>query len=315
MAWQTQEAGEFALTVTANDGSIRIQHCGERTIRLERSRPDGTFCDDETFTVVARPQPTGNRRIERDGSVVADGYRAAARLGDLVIAFPSEAAGVADLVTGAAAFDARGTVWSAREDRALGSNPTQPDLVPHPNEVTAVWALHDHPRVIPPSWGATAPPTDDDPTSGWRVEVDAFDVYLIHCEYSYRSLRSEVLKITGRPPVPPRWACGFWYSRYYPYTEDTALEAIDEYRRRGIPLDVFVLDTDWRVGGSRGYDISTEHFPDMERFLQACAARAVSATMPCESCDRTSGFGIASSPSSTRLRTKTTARASRCFAV
>src|SRR2546423_11512921 len=63
--------------------------------------------------------------------------------------------------------------------------------------------------------------------------------------------------------MPAMAAFGFWDSRYYEYKQKEALDLIDTYRKRGYPLDFFVVDTDWRVNGSHGYQISTKDFPHM----------------------------------------------------
>jgi alpha-glucosidase (family GH31 glycosyl hydrolase) len=42
---------------------------------------------------------------------------------------------------------------------------------------------------------------------------------------------------------------------------------IREYRERELPLDVFMVDTDWRVSASFGYDENLKLFPDMGEFL------------------------------------------------
>ena len=86
-------------------------------------------------------------------------------------------------------------------------------------------------------------------------------------------MRKEFLRLTGPIPLVPLYALGFWDSRYHPYTEPEALGVIDHYRQAGIPLNVFVVDTDWHVGGSGGYDIEAKYFPDMPGFLASAHQR------------------------------------------
>ena len=64
---------------------------------------------------------------------------------------------------------------------------------------------------------------------------------------------------------------GFWDSRYYAYSAETALQQIKDYRDRGYAIDVLVIDTDWRKAGSgMGYEINTNLFPNMAKFLEEC---------------------------------------------
>jgi alpha-D-xyloside xylohydrolase len=58
---------------------------------------------------------------------------------------------------------------------------------------------------------------------------------------------------TGRAPMLPEWASGFWQSKLRYRTQDELLQVAREYRRRGLPLSVIVVDYfhwtrqgDWR---------------------------------------------------------------------
>ena len=91
----------------------------------------------------------------------------------------------------------------------------------------------------------------------------------------YQGLKKSFLKLTGPTPLPPLFLFGFIDSRWTPYTHEEALASIDEYRKRGIPLDTFVVDTDWRINGSHGYAVSQKHFPNMEQFIKDAHGRNV----------------------------------------
>jgi alpha-D-xyloside xylohydrolase len=58
---------------------------------------------------------------------------------------------------------------------------------------------------------------------------------------------------TGRAPMLPEWASGFWQCKLRYRTQDELLQVAREYRRRGLPLSVIVVDYfhwtrqgDWR---------------------------------------------------------------------
>ena len=131
---------------------------------------------------------------------------------------------------------------------------------------------------MPPPWGALPPPAghEQDPDSGWDLGNPAKDVYVfLPGDGGYRRLVADFIRLTGRVPLPPLAFFGLMDSRYYPYRQDEALEVLDTFRRKGIPLDVFVLDTDWRVGASHGYEINTTLFPDLRAFLDEAHRRNV----------------------------------------
>jgi alpha-D-xyloside xylohydrolase len=59
--------------------------------------------------------------------------------------------------------------------------------------------------------------------------------------------------VTGRAPMLPEWAAGFWQCKLRYRTQDELLEVAREYKRRGLPLSVIVVDYfhwtrqgDWR---------------------------------------------------------------------
>ena len=147
--------------------------------------------------------------------------------------------------------------------------------LPHPQAGTNVWAICDTPRYIPAEWGYNPAPegADNLESNGWDLDNDSKDVYVFLPGGDSKHLRKEFLDLTGRAELMPLYAFGGWDSRYYPYTQQEALAKIDRYRSEQIPLDVFVVDTDWRVGASHGYGVNTDLFPDMEQFLTDAHAK------------------------------------------
>lgn len=71
--------------------------------------------------------------------------------------------------------------------------------------------------------------------------------------------------LTGKAPVAPKWAMGFWQSRERYKTQSEILNTIDEFRKRKIPIDNIVEDwsywkqDDW---GSQEFDATRFSNPD-----------------------------------------------------
>ena len=241
------------LPTTYIVGDLRIQFLSDCLVRLEQKGPKG-FEDRPTFTAVGRDWPAQRVRTDGKGRLLADGYT--------VVLPPT-----IDGVKGVKILDKAGkTVYS------VGDLPPR-SWLPAPGKTGPVWALADKPRLVPPPGGAI-PKNLTGPTSGYDTRNDAPDLYLFVTN-DPKKLRRDFLRLTGPVPLIPRYALGYWDSRWYPYSERMALASIDEYRRRGLPLDLFVCDTDWRVGASKGYGIDTKLFPDMARFLRQAHARGV----------------------------------------
>lgn len=78
----------------------------------------------------------------------------------------------------------------------------------------------------------------------------------------------DFVTVFGPIPMVPRWVFGFWYSRWHAYTDKEFVGLAKEFRQRGVPLDVMIIDTDWRDNWG-GYDWSKKYFPNPRRALKA----------------------------------------------
>jgi alpha-D-xyloside xylohydrolase len=71
--------------------------------------------------------------------------------------------------------------------------------------------------------------------------------------------------LTGKAPIVPKWALGFWQSRERYKTQDEILSTVDEFRKRKIPIDNIVLDWSyWKetAWGSQEFDETRFPSPD-----------------------------------------------------
>jgi alpha-D-xyloside xylohydrolase len=69
--------------------------------------------------------------------------------------------------------------------------------------------------------------------------------------------------LTGKAPLMPKWAYGFWQSRQRYETQDQLLGVVAEYRKRGWPLDNIVQDWFyWPEDQWGSHDFDKARFPD-----------------------------------------------------
>lgn len=72
---------------------------------------------------------------------------------------------------------------------------------------------------------------------------------------------------TGKTPMMPEYGLGFWQCKLRYYNQQQVLDVAREYKKRGIPLDVFVIDYyHWPRCGDWRFD--KEYFPDPKAMIQ-----------------------------------------------
>ena len=175
-------------------------------------------------------------------------------------------------------------------DGALGSKtrePIEPGLVSRSG-----WALVDdstrplfdssdfrflNGEKSPWPW-ATERPANEKP--GYYV-----DWYFFGYGHDYRKALGDYVRVAGRIPLPPRFAFGAWWSRYWSYSDQELDDLVRGFRENSTPLDVFVIDMDWHIKieqlkaagetdqsgntlGWTGYTWNKLLFPDPGAFLK-----------------------------------------------
>jgi alpha-D-xyloside xylohydrolase len=74
--------------------------------------------------------------------------------------------------------------------------------------------------------------------------------------------------LTGKAPILPKWALGFWQSRERYKTQNEILSIVDEFRKRKIPLDNIVLDWSyWRETEWGSQDFDETRFPSPDSMI------------------------------------------------
>lgn len=234
-------------------GSLRIQILSDCLIRFERADSLG-FEDQLTFHIVSRFFAMPTMTVKYLGTRV----RIATR--EIEFEIPVYIKHLHEL-----RFRA-GAGWFKIEHPRL-----TPSDLPEPSNLPDCWVLADYPRLIPPEFGATAPPSEfrDDMLSGWQISDINEDFYVFFPKAAgYKRFRRELLDLTGSVSLLPKHALGFIYSRYHRFSDSDIFELVRQYLVRRLPIDMFVVDTDWRKGGSTGYEVDTELFPDIATFFK-----------------------------------------------
>ncbi|MDE3182272.1 MAG: DUF5110 domain-containing protein [Bacteroidota bacterium] len=74
--------------------------------------------------------------------------------------------------------------------------------------------------------------------------------------------------LTGKAPIVPKWALGFWQSRERYKTEDEILSTVIQFRKRKIPIDNIVLDWNyWKEADWGSQDFDETRFPSPDSMI------------------------------------------------
>ena len=90
------------------------------------------------------------------------------------------------------------------------------------------------------------------------------DYYFVHGDNMDRVI-SGYRQLTGKAPIMPKWALGFWQSRERYRSQNELLDVLKGYRKRNISIDNIVLDWSyWPVDAWGSHEFDPEFFPDPE---------------------------------------------------
>jgi oligosaccharide 4-alpha-D-glucosyltransferase len=103
--------------------------------------------------------------------------------------------------------------------------------------------------------------------------------YQVIADDSWESLIGDYTRLTGRQPLPPRWAFGNFASRFGYHSEAEARGVIDKFAAEQIPVDAIVFDLYWfgpDIKGSVGnLAWSKDRFPTPKKMMSDFAAKGV----------------------------------------
>lgn len=237
-------------------GHARFTVLTPQLIRMEWAA-DGRFEDHPSFVFINRRLPVPDFKLMHEGNAV-DIETAALHLhyapsgdgrfnaNDLSIRLKRDAStspidwhpGMAD--TGNLQGTAR-TLDGQRGDKL--QVPIEPGLISRDG-----WAVVDD---------STRPLFDSDDfrfaqgeKSAWpwvvpRPKGERQDWYFFGYGHDYKRALADYVAVAGRIPLPPRFAFGAWWSRYWAYSDTELEDLVTGFRENDTPLDVFVIDMDW----------------------------------------------------------------------
>ena len=129
-----------------------------------------------------------------------------------------------------------------------------------------------------------------------RPAGDRQDWYLFGYGHGYKQALHDFVRVAGRIPLPPRFAFGIWWSRYWAYSDQELDNLVQGFHENDTPLDALVIDMDWHINreqledmhavdqsgqnlGWSGYTWNHLLFPDPQDFLANLHAQGLKVTL------------------------------------
>lgn len=122
------------------------------------------------------------------------------------------------------------------------------------------------------------------------------DWYFLGYGHDYKGELGDFIKVAGKIPMPPRFAFGYWWSRYWAYTDEEFKDLVHQFHTHEVPLNVLVIDMDWhktwgldwthpqrdqadQPKGWTGYTWNPTYFPNPTKFLDWMKKQHIKVTM------------------------------------
>ncbi|MCR5077993.1 MAG: glycoside hydrolase family 31 protein [Prevotella sp.] len=247
-------------------GRARFTVLTSRMIRIQYSSAS-RFEDRATFAVINRRLPVPDFTVEEEGSYLV------IKTHDLTLRYRKNAPLSATSKSSAAlsiTFSMNGEQvqwYPGKEDaqnlkgttRTLDGNLGDAKRRELENGILSRsgWAVIDESPATRRGDGSTTlvfdKAVDGIPWVAQPVDRAAVDWYFMGYGHEYKQALTDYTKIAGRQPMPPLYVLGYWYSRYWRYTQRDYVNLVSEIQQNQIPMDVMIFDKDWHTDGWTGW--------------------------------------------------------------
>ena len=275
------------------DGNVRFTLIDEGTVRLEYA-PDGKFIDNKSFVAVIREYGDVPHKASVSGSKVV------ITTSKLKLTYKKGSGPLSAQNLSIASVKGLGTTfnWTPGMEQKQNLKGTSKTLDGYDGTKQRQYSgrgdlVLDDGLLARDGWTLI-----DDSKSylfdgaqdwDWVTERNsaegAQDWYFMAYGHDYKGALQSFTKFAGKVPLPPRYTFGYWWSRYWSYSDKDLRDLIANFKRLDLPLDVLVIDMDWHPisedagGGWTGWDWNERLFPDYKQFLKYLDEQGVKTTM------------------------------------
>lgn len=100
----------------------------------------------------------------------------------------------------------------------------------------------------------------------WHSRATKQMDYWITAKATPKAIQAQFMDVVGKPPLMPDFAMGFWQSKLRYQTQEELLNVAREYKKRGLPISVIVIDFfHWTEHGEWKFD--NDYWPDPQAMV------------------------------------------------
>lgn len=299
---QADSADALSANIAWQDSQVRFTVINDGVIRMEYA-PDGQFVDDPSFIAVNRQYAKSDYKLDMNNNkVIITTDRMTLTYQKGTGAFSAENLTVQSSDKLSTKF-----TWHPGEVQQQNLGGTYRTLDGYDGNRYYAWGRQaDGSQELPLEEGLLARDgwtlIDDSkgllfdgdvndmslPEMPWVKErksaEGAQDWYFMAYGHDYKRALGDYTQFAGRIPLPPRFAFGYWWSRYWRYSAEDLRFLVKSMKEWNNPLDVLVIDMDWHYsdgvkGGWTGYTWNEELFPDPAGLLKEFDEQGIQVTM------------------------------------
>jgi alpha-glucosidase (family GH31 glycosyl hydrolase) len=115
-----------------------------------------------------------------------------------------------------------------------------------------------------------------------KRDVEGIDIYVFLYRKDFGLCLKDYFRLTGIPPMLPRYAFGIWWSKNDTYSEESLNKLFLRFTKEQIPISVLLLDKDWHIRNVNeykdlitGYTFNRQLFPNPVSFINMMHNRGV----------------------------------------
>ncbi len=240
LADNNPKADDRAMVVA---GNARFTVLTDRLIRMEWSE-GGAFEDNATLAIVNRNLPVPAFSVKRSGDAVT------IKTDRVTLSYTGEGRFDGSNLSVSFKMNGKKVTWTPDSEATgnlKGTNRTL-DMCEGPNVELETGILSRDGWSIVDESSRHILKKDGSDWGEWvdvRPEKDVQDLYIFAYGHDYTGALSDFTKIAGKIPMVPKYVFGYWWSRYWPYSDQEFLTLASDFRSRQIPIDIMIIDMEW----------------------------------------------------------------------